>query len=94
MNEITDKFLLSGDKFIPVKHLRQHGFTYSACRPFSENKERIKKFEEPGDSRYIYQNEPNITCFQHDMAYGDFKGFPRRTAAAKVLGDKFAKSKL
>ena len=56
MNEIIDKFLLAGDKFIPVKHLRQHGLTYSACRPFSKNKERIKKFEEPGDSRYIYQN--------------------------------------
>ena len=57
MNEIVNKFLLTGDKFMPEMHLRQLWFTYSACGPFTKNKERIKKFKETGDSRYIYQNE-------------------------------------
>ena len=39
------------------KHLRQPGFTYSACGPFTKNKEKIRKFKETGGSRYIYQNE-------------------------------------
>ena len=69
-------------------HLSQPGFTYRVCRPFNKNKERIQKFEETGDSRYIYQNEMDKACFQHDMAYGDFKDLPRRTASVKVLRDK------
>ena len=58
-------------------HLRQPGFTYSACQPFTKNKERIQKFKENGDSQYIYQNELNKACFQHDMACGDFKDLTR-----------------
>ena len=56
MNEIVNKFLLAGNKFLPEMHLRQLGFTYSACGTFTKNKERIKKFKETEDSRYIYQN--------------------------------------
>ena len=55
-------------------HLRQPGFTYSACVSFTKNKERIK---ETGDSRYIYQNELDKACFQDDMVYGDFKNLNR-----------------
>ena len=88
MNATVNKFLLAGDKFMPEMHLKQPGFTYSACSPFTKNKERIKKFKETGDSRYIYQNELDKACFQHDMAYGDFKDLNRRTAADKVLRDK------
>ena len=44
MNEIVNKFLLVGDKFMPEMHLKQPGFTYSACGPFTKNKERIEKF--------------------------------------------------
>ena len=69
-------------------HLRQPQFTYSACAPFSKNKERIQKFKETGDTKYIYRNELDKACFQHDMAYGGFKDFTRRTAADKVLRDK------
>ena len=69
-------------------HLKQPGFTYSACGPFTKNKERIQKFKETGDSRYIYRNELDKACFQHDMAYGDFKDLAERTAADKVLRDK------
>ena len=54
MNEIVNKFLLAGDKFMPEMHLKQPGFTYSACRPFTKNKDRIQKFKETGDTSYIY----------------------------------------
>ena len=54
----------------------------------SKNKERIQKFKETGDPRYIYQSELDKVCFQHDMAYGDFKYSNRRTTADKVLRDK------
>ena len=88
MNEIVNKFLLAGDKFMPEMHLKQPGFTYSACGPFTKNKERIQKFKETGDTKYIYRNELDKACFQHDMAYGDFKDLNRRTFADKVLHDK------
>ena len=55
-------------------HLRQPEFIYSACGPFTKSKERIQTFKETGYSRYIYQNELDKACFQHDMAYGDFEG--------------------
>ena len=58
---------------MPETHLRQLGFTYSACGLFTKSKEKIKKFKGLGDSRYIYQNELDKACFYHDMAYGDFK---------------------
>ena len=88
MNEIINKFLLVGDKFMPEMHLRQPGFTYSACGPFTKNKERIQKFKETGDTSYIYKKELDKACFQHDMAYGDFKDLAKRTIADKVLRDK------
>ena len=45
MNEILNKFLLAGDKFMPEMHLKQTGFIYSACEPFTKNKERIQTFK-------------------------------------------------
>ena len=87
MNEIINK-LLAGYKFILEMHLRQPEFTYSACGPFTENKEKIKKFKETADSRHTPQNEIDNAFFQHDMIYGGFKGLNRRTAADKVLLDK------
>ena len=75
MNDISNKFLSAGDKFMPEMHLKQPGFTYSACRPFSKNKERIQKFKETGDSRYIYKTELDKACFQQDMAFKVFKSF-------------------
>ena len=50
MNEIANKFLLAGDKFMSETHLKQPGFTYSACGSFAKNKERIQKFKETGDT--------------------------------------------
>ena len=63
-------------------------FTYSACGPFTKNKKGIHKLKETGDSIYINQNKWDQTCFQHDLAYRDFKDLPRRAACDKVLGDK------
>ena len=73
---------------MPQMHIRQPGFTYSACGPFTKNKERIQKFKVTKDSRHIYQNEVDKACFQHDMAYGDVKGLASRTASNKELRDK------
>ena len=72
MNEIINKLLLAGDRFLPEMYSKQPGFTYSACEPFTKNKERIKTFKETRDSRYIYQNKLDKACFQHDMADRDF----------------------
>ena len=79
MNKIVNEFLLQGDKIgMPEAHLKQPAFTYSACEPFTRNKQRIQKSKETGDLRYIYRNELDQACFQHDMAYGDFKELKRR----------------
>ena len=88
MNEIVNKFLLAGEKCMPEMHSTEPGFTYSVCRLFGKNKERIQKFKETGDSQYICQNELDKDCFQHDMAYGEFKDLTRRTALDKILRDK------
>ena len=81
MNEIVNKFLLAGDKFMPEMHLKQPGFTYSVCGPFTKNKERIQNFKETVDGKYIYRNELNKVYFQHDIAYGDFKDLARSAAS-------------
>ena len=79
---------------MPEMHLKQPaalgkpGFTYSACGPFTKNKERIWKFNETGDTKYIYRNELDKACFLHDMTYGDFKDLSKRTASDKSLRDK------
>ena len=85
MNETANTFLLAGDKFMPEMHLRRPGFTCRACGPFTKKMERIQKFKETGDSQYIYQNELDKGCFQHDMAYGDFADLTRRTASDNLL---------
>ena len=88
MNNIINRFLLAGDKFMPEMHLRQPRFVYSACGPFTRHKERIKEFKRTGDTRYIYRNELDKACFQHDSAYADHKDLINRTEADKVLKDK------
>ena len=56
MNEVVNKFLLDGDKFMSELHLKQPGFTYSACGPFTKNKERIQKFMQKRNTDFIYRN--------------------------------------
>ena len=88
MNNVINKFLLAGDKFMPEMHLRQPRFVYSACGPSTRHKERIKAFKHTGDLRYIYRNELDQACFQHDSPYADHKDLINRTEADKVLRDK------
>ena len=88
INVIINKFLLAGYKFMPEMHLKQPGFTYSACGTFAKNKQRIQRFMETRDTNYIYRNELDRACFQHDMASGDFKVLKRRTQSDKALKDK------
>ena len=88
MNNVNNRFLLAGDKFMPGMHLRQPRFVYSACGPFTRHKERIKEFKRTGDTRYIYRNELEKACFQHDSAYANHKDLINRTEAGIVLRDK------
>ena len=88
MNAIINRFLLTGDKFMPEMHLRQPGFTYSASGPFTKHKERINKFMNTGDTRFIYRNDLDKACFQHDSAYSDSRDLVKITQSDKSLRDK------
>ena len=88
MNEIVNKFLLAGDKFLPEMHLRhlQQMFVdhlLKIKRKFKNLKKQTKR-----NLRYVYQIELNKAYFQHNMCYGDFKELPRITAFHKVLREK------
>ena len=65
--------MLGVDTFTPKLHLRQPGFTYSACGPFFKHRERIQKLKETGDLKYIYKNELDKFYFPHDAGYSDSK---------------------
>ena len=88
MNDTVNKFLLAGDKFLSEMHLRQPGFTFPAFDPFTKNKERIQKFMQTRDTNYIYRNDLDKDCFQHDMAYGKYKDLTKRIHSVKVLRGK------
>ena len=92
MNEIVNKFLPVGDKFVPTMHLKQPGFNYSVCGPFTKNKERIEMFMQTGNTNFIYKKELDKACFQYDMAYGKSKYLTKRTQSDKVLKDKAFKT--
>ena len=88
MNEIVNKFLLVEDKFIREVHLKQPGFTYSACGLFTKRKQRMNKFMQTGNTNFIYKNKLDKACFQHDMVYGKIKDLVKRTQSDKVSKDK------
>ena len=88
MDGIVNNFLLVGDKFMPEMHLKQPGFTYSACGPFMKTKERIEKFMLIGNTNFIYKNKLDKACFQQDMGYGKSKHLVKRTQSDKFLRDK------
>ena len=73
-----NKFLLMGNNFLPEIHLKQPGFIYSACGLFTKSKERIEKIIQTGNTDFIYKNELDRDCFQHDMAYGKSKDLAKR----------------
>ena len=91
MNEIINKFLLVGDKFMPAMHLKQPGFGYSPCGPFTKNKERIEEFMKTGNTDFLYKNELDQACFQRNMAYGKSKDLAKKTQSDKDLRDKAIK---
>ena len=77
-NEIVNKLLLAGYKFMPEMYLKQPGFTYRACKTFTKNKERIKRFKEAVTTvttvtSSIYKNELDKACFQYNMANGNLR---------------------
>ena len=90
MNEIVNKLLLGRDKFMPEVPLKQLGFTYSACGPLTKNKEIIQKIK-TGNTNYIYKNDRDIACFQHDMGFGKYKDLAKRTESDEVLKNKSLK---
>ena len=73
---------------MPEMHLKQPGFPDGACGPFTKNKERIEKFMQTGNTNFIYKNELDKACFQHDMVYGKSKDLAKRTQSDKVIRDK------
>ena len=79
---------MAGDKFMPEMHLKQLGFIYSTCGPFTKNKERVQKIVQAEITDYIYNNDPNRACFQHGMAYGKYKDLTKRTQSGNVR-DKY-----
>ena len=88
MNEIINKFSLGRDKFMPEMHLKQPGFTYSACGPFTKIKERIEKFMRTRNTDYIYKNDLDKAFFQHEIVHNKCKVLPKRTELHKVFRDK------
>ena len=85
MNEIINKFLLVGDKFMPEMHLRQPRFVYSACGPFTRHKERIKEFKRTGNINLLYRNVLDKASFKHDAAYAKYKDVKNRLIADDKL---------
>ena len=83
-----NNFVLPGDKFMPEMYLKQPGFIYSACGPFTKNKEKIEKLMQTGNTDFIFGNEIDKACFQHHMTYGKSRGLAKRTQSDKVLRDK------
>ena len=73
---------------MPEFHLKRPGFTYSACRPFTKHRERIKKFRVTGNLKHLYGNELDKTCFAHDAAYSDSKDLAKKTISDKILKDR------
>ena len=88
INEIVTKSLLVQNKFMREMHLKQSGFTYNACGPFTKIEERIQKFLRLENIENIYKNDLDKAYFQHDMAYRKYKDLNKRTQSDKVLRDK------
>ena len=79
---------MTGDKFLPELHLKQPGFTYCACGPFTKHRQRIQKFRETGHSKHLYRNELGQPCLTHNAGYSDSKDLAKRTVANKILKDR------
>ena len=88
-NSIINKFLLAGDKFMRELHLVDPIVKkYSACGPFTKHTQRIHDILNTGKLSFIYKNDLDQACFQHDMAYNKFKDLEKRTQSDIVLKNK------
>ena len=88
-NQIINKFLSVGDRFMPELHLQDPIVKkYNACGPFTKYTKRIQECMKTGDPRYIYKNDLDKACFQHDMAYNKYKDLEKRTQSDRVLKNK------
>ena len=88
MNEIINKFLLNGNKFMEELHLKQPALTQSACGPFIKHNERFQKFRETGNLKHQYRNELEKACFAHDAPYSVSKDLAKITTSDKTLKDR------
>ena len=86
--KFTNKFLLTGEIFMPELHLEQPKFTYSGCGPFTKHCERIQKFRETGNLKKLYRNELGKACFTLNAEYSDSKDLGKRTISDKFLKER------
>ena len=86
MNKIINKCSLTEDKFMPELHLKQPGFTYSCCGPFTKHRERIQKFRETGNLTHLYRNELDKFFFVHNAEFSDNKELHCRCHFGTFLG--------
>ena len=84
MNKIINKCLLNGNKLLPELHLKQLGFTYSACRPLTKHRERIRKFRERGNLKHLYRNKLDNARLVHDAIYSRSKLLVRRATVFQI----------
>ena len=88
MNKIVNKLLLVGAKSLPEMYLKRPSFNYFASGPFIKDKKRILKFIRTANTDYLYKNDLDKACFQHDMVYVKYKDLVKRTESKKVLRGK------
>ena len=70
---------------MPEQHLKQSGFSYSACGSFTKHRERIQKSTETGNLKHVSRNELNKVSFPHDAAYSNSKDLTKSTVSDTVL---------
>ena len=88
-NDIINKFLLVGEKFMPEMHLWDSKVgKYSACGPFTKHQQRIDRFMKDGRLNHLYKNKLDKACFQHHAAYNKYKDLKNRTRSDIVLKNK------
>ena len=80
--------MLARDKFMLELHLRQTGFNYSTCGPFTKHREQIQKFRETGILKHLCRNKLGKVCFAHNAAYSDSKDLAKRTISDNILKDR------
>ena len=81
-------FFLPKDKVMQELHLKQPGFIYSACCPYTKHREWIERFRETRNLKHLYRNHLEEACFAHDAPYSDSKDLAKRTMPDNILQDR------